>query len=304
MATISGAAIRRLLALVLFTVSILRAATAVSATVTARTSEDGAEVITLNGTITLGDAEKLKTLIAAASNANRPLAPIQLHSLGGAFGESERVADVIKSRGIATLVPNGARCASGCFLIFASGREKFASYGAWIGVHRGAESGADTPRARWANSLMADTMQRLAVPQRIIDRMLATPHNRVAWLSANELQSFGAKMVGEPSQTPLELALPTASSVLDGQTSKTVTWNGLVEAATRLSSQQNGRAGPKVVRRCTPDTRVCTSAVFYINRNDMPGMLETTFSSTGEVAARKICDFNEDQDKFVCADWP
>jgi hypothetical protein len=33
-------------------------------------------------------------------------------------------------------------------------------------------------------------------------------------------------------------------------------------------------------------------------------MLETTFGPTGEVVARKICDFSEEQDGFICVDWP
>lgn len=294
---------RRVVVACLLSWSFLNTTPARPAVIASTESEDGSIAINFNGEIVPGDAKKLKALIETATNAGRSLSPIRLNSLGGAFGESERIAELIKNQGMATSVPYGARCASGCVIMLAAGTKKLVSYGAWVGVHRGAEGGVDTQWARRGNELMADIMRRLAVPQSIIDRMLATPHNRVAWLSADELESFGATMIGEPFQTPLPLKLPTAASVLDGRVDRVGKWEGLVEEAARLSSQQNGGNGPKTARRCNPDTRTCTSAIFYINRNDVPSMLETTFGPTGEVTNRTVCDFDEVSDAQSCANW-
>src|SRR5881628_107579 len=53
---------------------------------------------------------------------------IGLNSPGGALLEAVKIADVIRYCKIATVVPNGQTCASACFIIFAAGGEKYASY--------------------------------------------------------------------------------------------------------------------------------------------------------------------------------
>ncbi|NUJ78915.1 hypothetical protein HUN39_02490 [Methylocystis sp. FS] len=46
-----------------------------------------------------------------------------------------KLADTIRTAKIATVVQNGASCASACFVAFAAGAEKYVSYQASVGVH-------------------------------------------------------------------------------------------------------------------------------------------------------------------------
>jgi hypothetical protein len=65
-------------------------------------------------------------------------------------------AEIVRFGKIATVVANGARCASACFIVFAGRSPKFASYGASVGVHGASDqTGRETVEAGAATVSMA-----------------------------------------------------------------------------------------------------------------------------------------------------
>jgi hypothetical protein len=69
-------------------------------------------------------------------------------SPGGKILEGVRLADLIRFGKIATTVPGSSQCASACFIAFAAGSNKYASYTASVGVHGVSdESGEETTEA-------------------------------------------------------------------------------------------------------------------------------------------------------------
>ena len=92
-------------------------------------------VRTLDGKMETGDAATLKNLIKAANADHKLVSGIRLNSPGGSLGEGAKLAEIIRYGKIATVVPSGAQCASACFLIFATGPEKYASCTANVCVH-------------------------------------------------------------------------------------------------------------------------------------------------------------------------
>lgn len=73
----------------------------------------------LSGPVESGDLERIRMLDTASfAGGARPLC---LNSPGGDLGEAQRIADFLRSRGIATAVDSGAECRDACALIFLGG---------------------------------------------------------------------------------------------------------------------------------------------------------------------------------------
>src|ERR1700693_3578863 len=57
--------------------------------------------------------------------AVRLVSGMRFNSPGGNLLEGVKLASIIRYAKIATIVPNGAKCASACFVAFAAGNQKF-----------------------------------------------------------------------------------------------------------------------------------------------------------------------------------
>lgn len=142
---------------------------------------------------------------------------IRLNSLGGNLLEGVKLAEAVKFARIAANVGQGAQCASACFLIFAAGETKYASYSAQIGVHGASdENGRETISSNAATVSMARIAKELSVPSSIIGRMVVTPPSEMMWLSSTDLQSMGTTMVGKPIQTTPNAAVRPTIQQLPG----------------------------------------------------------------------------------------
>ncbi len=236
-----------------------------SATLTSYVSKEGKQVIVLSGEIALGDTEQLQALTKAANDAGRLVSGIRLNSIGGSLLEGAKLADAIRYAKIASVVPNGATCASACFVAFAAGAEKYASYSASIGVHGaskrdGTESGDGT-------IAMAKIVKELGVPSAIIGKMVVTPPDQIVWLTPDDLRSLGSTMTGKPAQvapppssfSPQQVPPNTQAAV---QPEAKTTWRDFVDKAWSNSASQNGGKA-KTARMCQPETKQCHTAVLF-----------------------------------------
>jgi hypothetical protein len=142
---------------VLATISVLASSEiAPAASISAVDSKDGKTRIDLVGEIVPGDANVLRSLIQKANDASRVVVTIRLNSQGGNLVESAIIADIVRKGKIATSIQNNSVCASGCFIIFAAGHEKYAHYTAQIGVHGASdEAGQETIQSNAATVGMA-----------------------------------------------------------------------------------------------------------------------------------------------------
>jgi hypothetical protein len=286
------ASLRRTLALLLFSVLVVPASSAKSAVVEAYGDETSQQVILLSGEIVAGDAGRLTILLENAIQAKRPLPNVSLNSGGGLFLEGIRLAEIVRRHGLNVYVEEGARCASACFLVFAAGKEKIASYSGRIGVHSARDAEGDAARASAATSVMGGLLRTLGVPPTIISKMATTPHERIAWLSTPELQSMQVKPLSFSDPSPLERVLQAV--VERGppgglpEPEKAWLWDRLVRAASRLSARQSsGRA--QIVNTCPPEARSCSNSVSYATQDGQIVTLRTTRERTGRVLAREVC---------------
>ncbi|WP_375780232.1 hypothetical protein ACE103_16165 [Bradyrhizobium sp. ma5] len=276
-------------------------------------------VIWITGEILPGDADKFALAVRQANGAGKFVANVRLNSEGGNLLEGAKLADAIRYGKMSTNVGKTSICASACFLLFAAGSTKFASYGAQIGVHGASEeNGRETVSSNAATISMAKIAKELGVPPSIIGRMVVTPPSEMVWLSPQDLQSMGATMMGKPDQSvaaaqpiePGQVAHQLPEQTRPGepmdllerkQSSKSLTWENLVDVAVRLSAQQNGGQA-KSFRNCQPEMKICNSAVAFVY-DGTNSMIRVTRDINDQIIEREFCTFNTSADIRSCFDW-
>jgi hypothetical protein len=287
---------------VLITFAVVTAAA--SADVQSYSSKDGDEITTLVGTIDVGDAQVLQAIIKTANDHGRRVTAIRLNSPGGILVEGTKLAEVIRSGKIATVVPAGSECASACFLVFAAGVEKFASYNSNVGVHCASDqAGIESADA---TVLMGRMAEELGVPGNLIDRMVATPPDEIAWLSSDDLRSMGVTVKGKPSQLAMAKVMPHAPMQLDPSDKEhaeaPIEWEDVVDGAFKISKLQNG-GQPNVLRLCEPKLKLCNTAVLLKDKDGNSVMVRLASDASGRMVSLNICTFNSFEDIRTCVDW-
>lgn len=277
-----------------------------AATLSNLLSNEGKIILILDGEISAGDADDLKNQIQLANDQGKLVSGVRLNSMGGNLLEGAKLAEIVRYARIATVVANGARCASACFIVFAAGNEKYASHSAFVGVHGASdERGRETVEAGAATVSMARLVKNLGVPENIIGKMVITPPDRIIWLTPDELRSMGTTMTGKPIQVapatggPYQLPGGLHAST---KADDTPTWSDFVEAATKKSEAQNkGRA--QFHRSCQPELKICHTGLFFKGNDGKEMLIKSSENMSGKVFRREVCEFNEFKDIRLCLNW-
>jgi hypothetical protein len=291
---------------------------AASADIKTIVGKDGRAVAVIVGEIKPGDSDTFTAAVKQANDAGKFIANVRLNSEGGNLLEGVKLADAVRFGRMSTNVGKNAICASACFLIFAAGNTKFATYDARVGVHGASdENGDESVGSGAATVSMARIAKELGVPPAIIGRMVVTPPDEIVWLSPQDLQSMGATMVGKPNQvqamTPLALdqslrQTPEAQSSSKQPKSTTrqnapaPTWEGLLEKAIQLSKQQNGGTAD-FGRVCQPEAKVCFNGLSFALDNGTYMVMKVTENLDGKMVRRELCTFNAHRDVRSCLNW-
>jgi hypothetical protein len=165
-------------------------------------TEDNATVIVLSGDIEDGDAAAAEAMLKNANDDGRLVSALRLDSLGGSLAEAVKLAELIRRAKLPTIVAAGSRCASACFIVFAAGIEKFASYGAAIGVHGVSDRfGRQSAHTEAATLSMARIASTFGVPPHIVRQIVITRPSEIAWLSPDDLRTMGTIMTDRSERT-------------------------------------------------------------------------------------------------------
>jgi len=169
-------------------------------------SDDGRS-LKLEGTIGLGDGERLRALLA--SESAKDLRRVELSSPGGRVREAEKMAEALKKHGHASRVVG--TCASACTLVFLAGQPRQLMNGAQLGFHR-ARTGTYNPVIdELANQDLARSYRELGLPQPLIDQTLRTPAHSMWYAPRNDLLLH--RLIAPLPQT-LAVDLPPPGSAL------------------------------------------------------------------------------------------
>ncbi|MCA6108440.1 COG3904 family protein [Bradyrhizobium cenepequi] len=165
------------------------------------TLKDDVTIVALSGDVAGGDTEAAEALIKTANDNNRLISAVRLDSPGGSLAEAVKLAELIRRAKLPTIVAAGSRCTSACFIVFAAGIEKFASYDAAIGVHGVSDKfGHETAQTKEATMAMARITSEFGVPPRIIGQMVTTHAHDIAWLTPDDLRAMGTIMTDRPGR--------------------------------------------------------------------------------------------------------
>lgn len=176
----------------------------------------GPASLAASGAVQPGDDDRLREALRALPPGAR-LAGLFLDSPGGDLLEGLRLAATVHAARLQTIVGEGAKCASACFLVFAAGSHLFASPTALVGVHSASYAGLDTPDAQAATVTMARRLSEYDVPDTILGKMVTAHPSQIWWLNRSELESMRVDMnVGQAMPAPVTSDLPPANAARRG----------------------------------------------------------------------------------------
>lgn len=156
---------------------------------------DGAEPymgLLIEGAIANGDGSRLVVALNKAGEEypDHYMRALALNSPGGNVAEALKMVYTIRKRGLVTVVPQGATCASACVLLFAAGSRKIASIGSQLLVHGAAIAGAQNEAALAVTANLAKVLGELGAPASVIGRMAVTPPSETLPITPRQIEMF------------------------------------------------------------------------------------------------------------------
>lgn len=158
--------------------------------------QDGKTRLLLTGKIMPGDAGKFVAALKNARSKGDAVTIVVLNSSGGSGPDSINMAKAVREAKMATSVPAGAVCTSGCFIVFAGGIERTTETTSRLGVHVAGQKGRETEISGTHTLEVARFMRSLDVPPAIVGKLIMTPHKEIALLSVEELRSMNVTIGG------------------------------------------------------------------------------------------------------------
>lgn len=166
--------------------------------------QDNKLIIHVKGEITKGDAARFPKWVTDNIKTRDKIAGVSLDSPGGSVGEALLFADGVQKTEVSTIVEPGDKCVSACFLIFASGKQRFAFKDAHIGVHslviKGEGENLDAKGGTLDLARIAT--EKFSVSPAIIGRMVATPPDKIYWLNRSDLAEMGVQIIDDNPAVP------------------------------------------------------------------------------------------------------
>jgi hypothetical protein len=167
----------------------------------------GRPALAIRGTIGPAAASLLRERIDAAHLVPGDL--VLLSSPGGDLGQAIIMGEIIRSRGLATVVGTAdssgrirpAYCASACVIVFAGGRPRYGVAGSLLGVHRFVTTSpvsdpvADTQRT---TGMLLGYMTKMGVSASVVEAMSQT--SEIRWLAPKE--ALAMNLVTDPAGKP------------------------------------------------------------------------------------------------------
>lgn len=174
--------------------------------------EAGGRSLALRGEILRGDAGRVERLL----HAHGRVGAVRLDSTGGNLAEAFAIGRLLRRQGISARVGDGAVCASACVYVLAGSPRRQVEAGGRVGVHmfasthegdvlamiaqlvreHGSEGAAIVARRleRHAAVMAAEVagyLDEMSVPLALMIPTLATPPDRIRWLSRQEMRAYG-----------------------------------------------------------------------------------------------------------------
>jgi RDD family len=171
-------------------------------------SADG-QMLDFSGGITFGVAKELDGFLSAMGN----LKTVRLSSNGGRILEAQKMSDLLRARGLSTLVTQS--CLSACTIVFLGGKERFISPSGRLGFHQPAFRGMTAADRRAAIATEEERLQRLGLSRAFAERANTATPNDMWYPDSEELlrEKVVTRWITPPTPTnpPATNARPVAT---------------------------------------------------------------------------------------------
>ena len=165
--------------------------------------------ILIKGELVQADLDTFEGIAKTAlRDAARPpgtgMVNVVLDSRGGNIWVAMSIGRIIRKYAFMTRVEARASCVSACVYLLAAGEGRYV--GGRVGIHRPylPNDGVTSARAKKAqyegiNAQTRQYFEEMGLPPSLYERLRRTPPDRVNWLTAHELATFGlTKAIPEP----------------------------------------------------------------------------------------------------------
>jgi len=169
------------------------------------------DMLALRGTLGEGSSTSFAEFIKASPQVKT----IILNSPGGRLLEAQKIADLLKARGLNTYVEE--QCASACTYIFLAGQDRAATPNASIGFHQPSFPGIHGNEKELATQAMLNRYRQANLPEKFVQRIGRTSSEDMWYPSREELLDAGVitrtSLGGEAGST-LFSDMPTRDDLL------------------------------------------------------------------------------------------
>jgi len=163
---------------------------AAAATIEVHKRDKGPALIVLRGEMVAGDVDTFRTKTSGIQHA-----VVAMHSPGGQLFAGIEIGKIIRFKNYATIVPDGARCASACAVAWLGGTRRFIDRSGKIGFHaayvvksgRAKETGA-------GNAVLGSYLGQLGLPEEAIIYITMAGPKSMTWLDVTEAQQLGIQV--------------------------------------------------------------------------------------------------------------
>jgi len=170
----------------------------------------GGEEVEFQGGIRAGSAEELERILNAVPQAKM----LRINSVGGRIGEAERMAKLVRERGMDTFTSE--ECLSAATDVFIAGKERRVAAGAKVGFHQGWIAGMTDYQRRSVDESNRQAMRAVGISDEFINRALATPPEDMWYASFDEMLNAGV-ITSKPLDFSEEDFIPHKRPALDLQ---------------------------------------------------------------------------------------
>ena len=147
-----------------------------------------AAIVTVQGALDARDGERFFAKIAPLVTAR-----VRLQGSGGSVLAGIQIGETIRLKGMETIVPAGARCASACALAWLGGSRRFLAPGARIGLHS-----ASDPRSGQVsgtgNALLGAYLNRLGLSYSTVAYLVRAAPESITWLGIADAKRLGIEV--------------------------------------------------------------------------------------------------------------
>jgi hypothetical protein len=172
---------------------------AAAATINVKHPENAAPVVVVTGEFEFSDIDAF-----SAAVDRLPSATVSFASEGGALLAGIRIGTLIREKRFATLVPDGAVCASACAVAWLGGANRFVGKGASVGFHAAyvlragvmAESGP-------GNAVLGAYLGRIGLSEEAIRYVTDAEPSTIHWMSMIEAAEHGITLAQWDADEPV-----------------------------------------------------------------------------------------------------